>query len=176
MPFNIHIPDQVRRNPAGLRAMTLLTRVLGWELGVAKTTTNSEEVGNLRFIAHLVLVRGHANSMLSEIYADVRLPMPRLSSALIARAYRHHPFLPLLLRECRTIESARNELRWLKERANRLSTKKEATHRVPISREKEILWSMCRARSRGIPLQYILGDQPFGDLEILCRKGVLIPR
>ncbi|KAJ5504668.1 hypothetical protein N7463_007542 [Penicillium fimorum] len=31
-------------------------------------------------------------------------------------------------------------------------------------------------RSRGYPLQYILGDQPFGDLEILCRRGVLIPR
>lgn len=27
-----------------------------------------------------------------------------------------------------------------------------------------------------MPLQYILGNQPFGDLEILCRKGVLIPR
>ncbi|KAI3010646.1 hypothetical protein CBS147346_1411 [Aspergillus niger] len=35
---------------------------------------------------------------------------------------------------------------------------------------------MCRARSRGKPLQYILGDQPFGDLDILCRKEVLIPR
>jgi methylase of polypeptide subunit release factors len=35
---------------------------------------------------------------------------------------------------------------------------------------------MCQLRSRGYPLQYILGDQPFGDLEILCKKGVLIPR
>lgn len=35
---------------------------------------------------------------------------------------------------------------------------------------------MCHRRSRGYPLQYILGDQPFGDLEILCRRGVLIPR
>jgi len=35
---------------------------------------------------------------------------------------------------------------------------------------------MCLWRSRGFPLQYILGDQPFGDLEILCRRGVLIPR
>ncbi|KAJ5099146.1 hypothetical protein N7532_006147 [Penicillium argentinense] len=35
---------------------------------------------------------------------------------------------------------------------------------------------MCYRRSRGYPLQYILGDQPFGNLEILCRPGVLIPR
>lgn len=35
---------------------------------------------------------------------------------------------------------------------------------------------MCRRRSQGVPLQYILGDQPFGDLEILCQRGVLIPR
>ena len=35
---------------------------------------------------------------------------------------------------------------------------------------------MVYERSRGKPLQYILGDQPFGNLEILCRNGVLIPR
>ncbi|KAI0429525.1 S-adenosyl-L-methionine-dependent methyltransferase [Xylaria sp. FL1042] len=31
-------------------------------------------------------------------------------------------------------------------------------------------------RGAGEPLQYVLGTQPFGDLEILCGKGVLIPR
>lgn len=31
-------------------------------------------------------------------------------------------------------------------------------------------------RGRGKPLQYILGNQPFGGLQILCKKGVLIPR
>jgi methylase of polypeptide subunit release factors len=38
------------------------------------------------------------------------------------------------------------------------------------------LRKMVRERSRGKPVQYILGDQPFGELDILCRKGVLIPR
>ncbi|QSS62546.1 hypothetical protein I7I51_02283 [Histoplasma capsulatum] len=38
------------------------------------------------------------------------------------------------------------------------------------------LREMVRRRARGVPLQYILGDQPFGDLEMLCRRGVLIPR
>ena len=102
--------------------------------------------------------------------------MPRLSNALIARAYQQHPFLPLLLRECRTIESARNELRWLGERATSISTKLRAADGLIVPSRKKILGSMCRARSRGVPLQYILGDQPFGDLEILCRRGVLIPR
>ena len=31
-------------------------------------------------------------------------------------------------------------------------------------------------RSQGMPLQYILGNQPFGTLDILCRRDVLIPR
>jgi HemK-like putative methylase len=31
-------------------------------------------------------------------------------------------------------------------------------------------------RGKGEPLQYILGSQPFGGLDIKCRKGVLIPR
>ncbi|KAF9892209.1 hypothetical protein FE257_002615 [Aspergillus nanangensis] len=42
--------------------------------------------------------------------------------------------------------------------------------------QNKLLRSMCRARSRGVPLQYIIGDQPFGDLQILCRRNVLIPR
>lgn len=36
---------------------------------------------------------------------------------------------------------------------------------------------LCRERGRrGVPLQYVLGSQPFGDLDIECRPGVLIPR
>lgn len=31
-------------------------------------------------------------------------------------------------------------------------------------------------RSKLVPLQYILGSQPFGKLDISCKKGVLIPR
>jgi HemK-like putative methylase len=39
-----------------------------------------------------------------------------------------------------------------------------------------VLEDLVRRRARGEPLQYIIGNQPFGDLEILCRPGVLIPR
>ncbi|KAI9711902.1 MAG: hypothetical protein M1812_007056 [Candelaria pacifica] len=34
---------------------------------------------------------------------------------------------------------------------------------------------MAWRESRGKPLQYILGSQPFGDLDIICESGVLIP-
>lgn len=98
--------------------------------------------------------------------------MPRLPTSLLLRAYQENPLLPLLLKECRSLESARNELRWLRERA--LRDTRQATRTRAGWRTR--LRAMCHKRSQGMPLQYILGDQPFGDLEILCRRGVLIPR
>ncbi|KAJ5753822.1 uncharacterized protein N7511_007975 [Penicillium nucicola] len=98
--------------------------------------------------------------------------MPRIPFSLILKAQRESQLLSLLLKECRTIDSARNELRWLRERAIRDSWSLSRSK----TRWKSRLRSMCQLRSKGYPLQYILGDQPFGDLEILCKKGVLIPR
>lgn len=98
--------------------------------------------------------------------------MPRIPTSVLIRAYQETPLLPLLLQECRTLSSARNELRWLRERALRDSQSPRRGSRGWRTR----LRSMCQQRSRGVPLQYILGDQPFGDLEILCQRGVLIPR
>lgn len=34
----------------------------------------------------------------------------------------------------------------------------------------------CESRSKHVPLQYILGNQPFGNLTLNCKPGVLIPR
>ncbi|PYH87398.1 S-adenosyl-L-methionine-dependent methyltransferase [Aspergillus ellipticus CBS 707.79] len=96
--------------------------------------------------------------------------MPRIPTRVILDAYRHDRLLPLLLRECRSINSAKNELRWLRERAVSIA------HSKSTNRAATLLKSMCRARSRGVPLQYILSDQPFGELDILCKRGVLIPR
>ena len=99
------------------------------------------------------------------------LIMPRIPFSVILRAHRENNLLSMLLKECRTIDSARNELRWLRERAVRDSQS------LPSKTGwRSRLRSMCQLRSKGYPLQYILGDQPFGELEILCRKGVLIPR
>ncbi|KAJ5755286.1 hypothetical protein N7533_004829, partial [Penicillium manginii] len=99
--------------------------------------------------------------------------MPRIRPSTLIKAYQENPLLPLLLKECRTLESARNELRWLREHALRTSQTRQPQTTTPW---RTYLSSICRQRSRGYPLQYILGDQPFGDLEILCRPGVLIPR
>ncbi|EER40586.1 conserved hypothetical protein [Histoplasma capsulatum H143] len=125
--------------------------------------------------------------------------MPRLPLALLRHAYTVHPLLPLLLRECRDLPSARNELRWLSEHslAARRGERRGNRHRhchggkagsgpmaqeidrnggVDAVRVQSRLREMVRRRARGVPLQYILGDQPFGELEMLCRRGVLIPR
>lgn len=109
--------------------------------------------------------------------------MPRLSPSLIKHARRLSRHLPLLLRECRDLTSALNELRWMKEAIleKQLGVAAErAASDTSIwqagRRADGILWSWVRRRSRAEPLQYILRTQPFGELEIICQPGVLIPR
>ncbi|KAF7907283.1 uncharacterized protein EAF01_004870 [Botrytis porri] len=96
--------------------------------------------------------------------------MPRLSHSLLRRAYKISPLLPFVLRETRSLSSAINELRWLSEYVD-----KTRSHRVP-NQKWRILLKLCQRRAIGEPLQYILGTQPFGELEIKCSPGVLIPR
>lgn len=92
--------------------------------------------------------------------------MPRLPRSLLRTAFAQNPLLYTLLKECRTLEQATAELRWLR----------EYTAEQPGGSDAKHLAQLCERRGRGEPLQYILGTQPFGGLEILCRKGVLIPR
>lgn len=101
------------------------------------------------------------------------LSMPRLAPSLLLRAKGTSPLLPLLLKTCRDLPSAVNELRWLKEHVQDSYPLNEPN--AASLREQRLL-SLCRKRSKGAPLQYLLGSQPFGDLDILCRPGVLIPR
>ena len=92
--------------------------------------------------------------------------MPRLSPQLLLRAKQESPHLAALLPACRDLDSARNELRWIQNHASESA-------RYP---SHGVLKRMCLQRGRGVPLQYILGSQPFGQLDIKCRTGVLIPR
>lgn len=69
--------------------------------------------------------------------------------------------LPYLLAATRDLESAKSELRWLR----------QAFPNSPTQ-----LLRACLQRSRHYPLQYILGSQPFERLDVLCEPGVLIPR
>lgn len=99
--------------------------------------------------------------------------MPRLPTSVLRRARQEDPLLPLLLRACRDLPSACNELRWLREHAfEKTATGSGSTRQTRQWR----LHDLCLKRSKGKPLQYILGSQPFGDLDILCKPGVLIPR
>ncbi|KAK6541845.1 hypothetical protein TWF694_007624 [Orbilia ellipsospora] len=95
--------------------------------------------------------------------------MPRLSPKLIHHLSKTNPLLPLLLRQTRTPSLAKAEYRWL------LSY----VLKTPIptqSSKSSYLKYLCHRRSIGVPLQYLLKTQPFGNLEILCGPGALIPR
>ena len=88
--------------------------------------------------------------------------MPRLSPSLLRRARLISPYLAALLPACRDLPSAAAELRWIREHA--------------VGGPAGLAARLVRRRARGEPLQYVLGTQPFGRLELACRPGVLIPR
>lgn len=86
--------------------------------------------------------------------------MPRLQPKLLARAKRIDPLLPLFLpANYGSIAAARSELRWV---------------RKELPNSKHLIAG--KLRQHFVPLQYILGSQPFHCLDILCKPGVLIPR
>lgn len=109
--------------------------------------------------------------------------MPRLPPSLLRLANHESSLLPAILLECRDLPSSRNELRWLTEHAisrslaprSRVSSKRGARTGI-VPEWRTLLSGYVKRREKGEPLQYILGSQPFADLEILCRPGVLIPR
>ncbi|KAK0752181.1 S-adenosyl-L-methionine-dependent methyltransferase [Schizothecium vesticola] len=94
--------------------------------------------------------------------------MPRLPPSLFWRAHQISPHAPNLLLACRDLPSTALELRWIKDHI----TTTPSTTTPPFLR----LAHLIRLRARGLPLQYVLGTQPFGTLTIRCRRGVLIPR
>lgn len=97
--------------------------------------------------------------------------MPRLPVSLLRRARSINGNLVPLLRATRDLSDAKNELRWL---AQHLASSNSSTE--SRRRAKGTLREACLARGRGTPLQYVLGTEFFGDLEIGCKEGVLIPR
>lgn len=85
--------------------------------------------------------------------------MTRISSKVIREAYKVSKLLPPLLRATKNLDLAKCELQWIK-------------RELPKNKWTE---AVIR-RSNYEPLQYVLGSQPFGSLDILCRRNVLIPR
>ncbi|KAL3230114.1 Mitochondrial MRF1 N(5)-glutamine methyltransferase MTQ1 [Nakaseomyces bracarensis] len=82
----------------------------------------------------------------------------RIRPRVAWEAWRCDRLLPLLLPECRTLESSKVELGWIKAS-------------MPDSVGRAV-----RARYWRYPLQYVLGTQPFGSVEVRCGRKVLIPR
>lgn len=98
--------------------------------------------------------------------------MPRITPGAIRQAYNISPHAATLLPACRDLPSALNELRWIREHVQELQRGRPPS---PLRTEYHVV-SLCRRRGKGEPLQYVLGSQPFGNLDLKCRPGVLIPR
>lgn len=97
--------------------------------------------------------------------------MPRIPASVLRSVATRSPNLARLFPAIRDLEAARHELRWLREHVE--ATTQQASSHVSARRR---LAEMCARRGAGVPLQYILGTQPFGDLDLRCGRGVLIPR
>ena len=100
--------------------------------------------------------------------------MPRVPTALLRKARTIDPVLPALLAPCRDLHTAQNELRWLREHVEKVANARRV--RGDALAKGALLGQLVRERVRGRPLQYLLGTEYFGDLEIKCRPGVLIPQ
>ena len=104
----------------------------------------------------------------------VTFNMPRIPTSLIRKARAIDPYLPALLGPCRELQAAQNELRWLREHVDKVAKARRA--KGDTIAKASLLQQLVKDRAAGKPLQYLLGTEYFGDLEIRCRPGVLIPR
>jgi methylase of polypeptide subunit release factors len=100
--------------------------------------------------------------------------MPRIPNALLRKAQAIDPLLPALLAPCRDLHAAQCELRWLREHVEKVAQAR--ARRGDALAKGTMLRQLIKERASGKPLQYILGSEFFGDLEVRCRPGVLIPR
>ncbi|CAL9727814.1 mitochondrial MRF1 N(5)-glutamine methyltransferase Mtq1p [Monosporozyma unispora] len=92
--------------------------------------------------------------------------MPRVSTVTLAGSIRSRLVLA---------DFPAKEMGWLWQSCvdkGVIQKKKKKIHPNGISH-----WArLCNWRLQGVPLQYLIGWQPFGSLKILCRNHVLIPR
>lgn len=85
--------------------------------------------------------------------------MPRLKPSDLRIGVGDSRYLRYLLPVTRLLEGARQELGWI---------------RKELPRTQWLLAVAARASYK--PLQYVLGNQPFGPLNIVCNRWALIPR
>lgn len=103
--------------------------------------------------------------------------MPRIATSLLRRAKHIDCLLPPLLGVTRDLDAAANELRWLREHVDAVALRRNSRRKSNNQVNKNaILRDLVKQRARGVPLQYLLGTEFFGDLELKVRRRVLIPR
>jgi methylase of polypeptide subunit release factors len=107
-------------------------------------------------------------------HAPTTRDMPRIPNSLLRKAHTIDPLLPALLAPCRDLHAAQSELRWLREHVEKVA--RSRARRGDTLAKGAMLRQLIKDRASGKPLQYILGTEYFGDLEIRCKPGVLIPR
>ncbi|KAF8325228.1 S-adenosyl-L-methionine-dependent methyltransferase [Cantharellus anzutake] len=80
-------------------------------------------------------------------------------------------------------QNAFEELRWMRQHLQRVSSDRCSSVTFPVldsiphfRNSDVLLGQMIQRRLRGEPLQYILGSQPFGSLELVVRPPTLVPR
>lgn len=100
--------------------------------------------------------------------------MPRIPTSVLRKAHTVDPFLPPLLGPCRDLHAAQNELRWLQDHVKEVAQARR--RRGDALSDGALLRHLIRERRSGKPLQYLLGSEYFGNVQIRCRPGVLIPR
>ena len=162
----------------GLRAgeeSELLGELWAWRSGLCAEPRDNTEPQRL-LNTHLPHARSYfhlanAKGCIPEHHRHThcRCLMRRISPRTIRAARALDPRLAKLLPVCRDLRSAQNELRWIGEHVRR------DTQGDCFEDSVNVLHLVTR-RAQGEPLQYILGTEFFGDLELKCREGVLIPR
>jgi methylase of polypeptide subunit release factors len=116
----------------------------------------------------------HASETTTWHHHAPALDMPRIPTALLRKARAIDTLLPALLAPCRDLCAAQNELRWLREHVEKVAEARRAKGDTLAT--GAFLRQLVGERARGKPLQYLVGTEYFGDLELQCRPGVLIPR
>ena len=80
------------------------------------------------------------------------------------------PFLSSLVTATSSLSSAKRELSWM------LKHVQDTRPNAAVGAQNDHLSSLVAKRARGVPMQYLLRSEYFGDLKLKCKKRVLIPR
>jgi release factor glutamine methyltransferase len=144
-------------------------------------------VNELATKLRLQLERVHKHACVSEKWQS-KLKYPSVQSGGTTAASAH---------DMLTSQESEREVWWMLERVSTKTKSQWLTHdlcndsytSVAQGQSKKVVeniidqpsWQpaleeLVRQRSTGMPLQYVLGRVPFGEIELLCRPPVFIPR